>query len=72
MFNDRINQPNSQNNAIINYSLKLTNFSAMQETLEMLSAGFLTLLIYRSPIGSKVQGVFTNYLGQKRGLPIYS
>jgi hypothetical protein len=72
MFRERINEPNAQNNALINYSLKITNYQAMQETLEMLTSGFATLLVYRSFIGARVDGFFTNYLGQKRGPPVYS
>lgn len=60
------------NNAIINYSLKLTNYTSTQETLEMLSAGFLTLFVYRSFVGKRAEGVFINLLGQKKGRPIYS
>lgn len=60
------------NNAIINYSLKLTNYTSTQETLEMLSAGFLTLFVYRSFVGKRAESIFVNFLGQKKGRPIYS
>ncbi|CAI2368189.1 unnamed protein product [Moneuplotes crassus] len=71
-FKDRISQQNSENNAIINYSLKLTNFTHMHDTFEMLTAGFLTLFLYRSPVGTRTEDLFVNYLGKKRGPTIYS
>lgn len=60
------------NNSIINYSIKLTNFANMQETIEMFSSGFVTLLLYKSFIGQRIEENFVNFLGQKKGKPLYT
>jgi len=72
LFKDRISETSSKNNEILNYNLKLSNFSATQETLEMLSAGFFTLLVYKSFIGRRAEEGIVNLFGQKRGKPVYA
>ena len=67
IFKEQIRAPTADNNHIINYNLKLTNYLMMNEFIHMVSAGAGVYAI-KGLVGNYIDRFTLNYLGQRRQL----
>ncbi|CDW72108.1 UNKNOWN [Stylonychia lemnae] len=66
LFKTQLRQPTADNNHIINYNLKISNYVMVNQFIHMMTSG-ASLFLIQALAGRHIERLTVNYLGQKRG-----